>query len=152
MDQDPFRSLLIRAKQNTYASGNPATASSRPQSHDLDYSEGRYHYIDTYLGGFHFIGEEAVWENDIPVWGMNYYGKMLVEEIPQRFGEFLKAALLRVPKQAPYRGPADYQDNVFSYHCSWEGELMHFQGWEEIAYQNAPIYRLVFHGGEIRAE
>ncbi len=150
--QDSFIPFLMRAKQNTYASGRPATVSSRPNSHDLEYAEGKYRYIDTYLGGFHFIGEEAVWENDLPVWGMNYYGKMLAAQVPAGFGEFLKAALRRVAEQAPYRGQANYQEQDFVYHCDWEGELVRFDGWEEITFRNELIYRLLFHGGEIRAE
>ncbi|MBU4034473.1 MAG: hypothetical protein KKG34_06700, partial [Proteobacteria bacterium] len=35
--------------------------------------------------------EEAVWYEQTPVWGMNYYGRMLVEKIPPGFGEFLKS-------------------------------------------------------------
>ena len=151
MNSNPFIQFLMRAKHNTYASGKPPTASSRPNSHDLEFSEGKYQYIDTYLGGFHFIGEEAVWEDGIPCWGMNYYGKMLVEKIPGGFGEFLKAAMMRVPEETPFRGPASYQEGEFIYHCSQTGSLATFQGSEEISFQNAVIYRLFFHGGEIRA-
>jgi hypothetical protein len=150
MNQDPFCSFLIRAKQHTYASGQGYTTSSRPNSHDLSYTEGNLTYIDTYLGGFHFIGEEAVWKSDVPIWGMNYYGKMLVDEVPQGFGEFLKEALLQSPAEAPYRGPGQHRSDSFVYHCEWKGSLERFEGWEEIMYQDASIYRLVFHGGEIR--
>jgi hypothetical protein len=53
--------FLLRAKQATYAAGDEAAwvEPSRPQSHDLAYTEGPYHYLDTYLGGFSFAGEEA---------------------------------------------------------------------------------------------
>jgi hypothetical protein len=150
MNQELFVPFLLRAKQNTYASGRDPSASSRPNSHDLDYTEGDFSYIDTYLGGFHFIGEEAVWEKGIAVWGMNYYGKMLVEEIPTGFGEFLKAALMRVPQEAPYRGPEHYEEGSFEFRCGWTGTIDQFEGWEEISYHDVRIYRLVFHGGEIR--
>jgi Domain of unknown function (DUF5680) len=152
MDTYQFIPFLIRAKQHTYASGQVPVASSRPNSHDLEYAEEKYRYIDTYLGGFHFIGEEAVWKKGAPIWGMNYYGKMLVEEIQAGFGEFLKATLMHVQKEAPYRGPENYQEKEFTYHCTWQGTVKQFEGWEEISFHDVLIYRLLFHGGEIRAE
>jgi hypothetical protein len=77
-----FVQFLIRAKQNTYAGHGSDVAPSRTASHDLRYEEGDFAYYDTYLGGLKFVGEEAVWVKGKPVWGMNYYGWMLVEEIP----------------------------------------------------------------------
>jgi hypothetical protein len=145
-----FVPFLIKAKQATYASGRAPDASSRPNSHDLHFDEGDYRYIDTYLGGFHFIGEEAVWQKGIPVWGMNYYGKMLVDAIPDGFGEFLKAALLHVPSDIPYRGPEEYNEGDFSYRCRVNGKLERFIGEEEISFKGKPIYWLAFHGGETR--
>lgn len=142
--------FLIRAKKNTYASGMPPTVSSRPGSHDLVYKEDPYLYIDTYLGGFHFIGEEAVWVNNVNTWGMNYYGKMLVAEIPPGFSPFLKTALMLVPIDAPFRGPTEFISGDFHYLCSFSGGLERFEGREEIRYKGKVIYQLVFHGGEIR--
>jgi len=150
MDQESFVSFLIRAKLDTYASGRKPNLSTRPNSHDLDYIEGNLKYYDTYLGGLHFIGEEAVWEGETPIWGMNYYGKMLTTEIPEGFSEFLKAALLRVPREAPYRGPAEFHAGNFDFHCTWKGELFRFQGEEEILFNGEKIYWLAFHGGEIK--
>ncbi len=144
-----FIEFLLRAKKNTYASGMAPTASSRPGSHDLVFREEPYLYIDTYLGGFHFIGEEAVWENGINIWGMNYYGKMLLTEIPQGFSQFLKTALLLVPVEAPFRGPSEFVADGFRYLCSYEGDLYRFEGREEICFRGEPVYQLTFHGGEI---
>jgi hypothetical protein len=150
MMTDELVAFLIKAKQQTYASGKSPDHSSRPNSHDLHFAEGDFAYIDTYLGGFHFIGEEAVWHNGKPAWGMNYYGKMLVDVIPAGFSEFLKAALLRVPAEAPFRGPAEYRDGAFSYHCRVDGGLERYVGDEEIWLNDKPIYWLAFHGGEIK--
>ena len=141
--------FLVRAKRQTYAAGTLPGGSSRPSSHDLPYREGDWLYIDTYLGGIHVIGEEAVWLVDRPVWGMNYYGWMLVDEIPEGFSAFLKEALLQVPEQAPYRGPQDFSVGLFAYACRWEGEVGCFRGDESILYKDAVIYRLNSHGGRI---
>jgi hypothetical protein len=149
MDHEISIPFLIRAKQHTYAGGGILSASSRPASHDLEYGEGDWRYLDTYLGAFHFIGEEAVWQAGVALWGMNYYGKMLVEQVPNGFGKFLKEVLMRVPTEAPFRGPEKYQRGSFAYHCSWEGSQSLFEGWEEIHIDERPVYRLLFHGGEI---
>jgi hypothetical protein len=151
LNEPEFLSFLLRAKKSTYAAGDGGqVASSRPQSHDLAYQEGDWAYLDTYLGGYAFIGEEAVWKNGQPQWGMNYYGTMTVAEIPDGFSDFLKAALRQVPADAPYRGPALWEEGRYRFTCSWEGSLAMFRGEEEIALDGQVVYRLYFHGGMIR--
>jgi len=141
--------FLIEAKQKAYAGEGQHAASSRPASIDLPYQRGDYTYLDTYLGGFRFIGEEAVWHKGQPVWGMNYYGWMLVEAVPEGFGHFLKQALLKVTAEAPYRGPAVFKDGDFEYRASWDGMQERFEGRERISLAGRPVYELVFHGGSI---
>jgi hypothetical protein len=150
MISEGFIPFLIRAKRNTYASGIAPSYSSRPCSHDLQYAESPFLYIDTYLGGIHFIGEEAVWENGVNIWGMNYYGKMLTDRIPEGFSPFLKTSMRQVSPDAPYRGPAQFGQGDFIYHCSWSGSLIQFEGEELIHWKEKPIYHLVYHGGEIQ--
>jgi hypothetical protein len=149
-DDPDFVSFLVRAKKSTYAAGDGGkVAPSRPVSHDLAYHEDEWTYLDTYLGGFAFTGEEAVWKHGRPVWGMNYYGTMTVESIPEGFSDFLKHALLLVPPGAPFRGPAVYEKGTFTYTCHWEGVLDRFKGEETIALDGKLIYCLYFHGGKI---
>ena len=148
--RDEFLPFLVRAKRATYASGAEPAGSTRPRSVDLIHREGDFLYIDTYLGALDFIGEEAVWQSDIPLWGMNYYGRMLVAEVPEEFSHCLKAALMRVPDEAPFRGPQHYSCGGLEYHCRWEGDLGFFSGREEICYQGARVFELLFHGGFIR--
>lgn len=158
IDHPEFIPFLLRAKRATYAaSGGNAPAgqvdSSRPASHDLAYREDPWSYLDTYLGGFAFIGEEAVWKNadgpDQPVWGMNYYGAMTVETIPEGFGDFLKLALKNVPVEAPYRGPETFTEGGYTYSCRSEGDPALFQGDETITFNGQVIYKLFFHGGVV---
>lgn len=143
-------SFLLRAKTHTYAAGAAAVRSSRPASHDLEFREEPYLYIDTYLGGFAFLGEEAVWKNGVALWGMNYYGRMLIAEIPAGFSDFLKHALMLVPPEAPFRGPRLFKEGDFEFRCDWSGGLEAFTGEEFIFFNSQPIYQLNFHGGEIR--
>lgn len=139
--------FLIRAKQATYAGKGAETASSRVKSHDLAYREGEYMYYDTYLGGEKFAGEEALWVADIPYWSMNYVGRVTGGCFS---GDFLKEALLHVPEDEPYRGPREYTNGDYSYHCETEGSFDWFQGRESIDYQGKQIYECYFHGGLIK--
>jgi len=106
LDPDPasekaLRRFLMRAKKRTYASGQNTAPPSRPQSHDFQYSEQDYLYIDTYLGSRNFTGEEAVWIRDTPIWALNYYGVSLDETF---YSAFLKEASPPRPGILPERG------------------------------------------------
>ena len=147
-----FLKLLISAKQNTYASDSNFIASCRPGSTDLAYQEGPFRYLDTYLGEFNFSGEEAVGHEGKTIWGMNYYGRMLVEKIPAGFSHCLKSALLNVPQEIPFRGPEEFYEDDFSYNSSTEGTIEWFRGKEFICYKGQKIYQLYFHGGEIKLQ
>lgn len=139
--------FLCRAKKATYANKNAAKTSSRPNSSDLLYEEGELKYIDTYLGGERFAGEEALWCNDIPFWSMNYVGRIVAEGFS---GDFLKECLAQVPKEYPYRGPLVYQNGEYKYHCVINGDFEWFNGYEEIFYNDLKVFECLFHGGSIR--
>lgn len=138
--------FLIEAKRATYAGKGAETTASRPQSHDLTYGEGDYMYYDTYLGGGRFAGEEALWIKGKPYWSMNYVGRVTGENFS---GDFLKEALFQVPCDMPYRGPEQYENGDYSYHCKAEGDFEWFQGYETIYYRGIQIYECHFHGGII---
>lgn len=144
LDMVPF---LLRAKRLTYAGKSNITTPSRLASHDYEYSEGDLRYQDTYLGGEHFAGEEAVWYQGLPVYSMNYVGRVLHDSFS---GDFLKEALLHVPEDIPYRGPLCYHNGDFTYHCNVRGEFHWFQGYEEIFCQGNKVYECYFHGGDIK--
>lgn len=150
MNENALIEFLVEAKRSTYAGHGILTKPSRNNSKDLPYERGAFKYLDSYIGDLHFIGEEVVWYEDKPVWGMNYYGTLLSDNIPKEFGEFLKAALRLVSEDAPYRGPHNYREGELEFICTWQGTLEFFNGEEEIRYQGQTIYRLAFHGGKLK--
>lgn len=139
-------SFLIKAKKSTYAGKGAETSPSRPRSHDLVYNEDKMTYYDTYLGGDKFVGEEALWVSGEPIWSMNYAGRVTGENFS---GDFLKAALLNVPYDKPFRGPERYEENGYEYRCSVNGGFEWFQGYETISFNGKEIYECYFHGGKI---
>ena len=138
--------FLRKAKKSAYAGNGVEAKSSRPASHDLHYSEGNLKYIDTYLGSSKFSGEEAVWNDDLPLWAMNYLGRVIADEFSSGF---LKDALLRVTEEHPYRGPLRYETDDYLYTCRVEGDFHWFYGYEEIFFRDKKVYECAFHGGEI---
>lgn len=139
--------FLCRAKRETYASGNAKECiPCRPNSHDLKYSEGDLVYIDTYLGGEKFVGEEAIWKDNKPLWSMNYAGRVVEEGFE---GKFLKEALRLTNEEYPYRGPLSYKNGDFKYECSINGEFEWFDGEETIYKNEVKVYECKFHGGII---
>ena len=136
--------FLIKAKRATYAGKGAETSSSREKSHDLIYRDGNYMYYDSYLGTGKFAGEEALWINSTPYWSMNYIGRVTGAPFS---GDFLKEALLLVPEDKPFRGPENYSNGDYVYHCETDGTFEWFHGRETICYKGAEIYECIFHGG-----
>jgi len=142
--------FLVRAKKATFAGEGAKMTPTRPSSKDLQYVEGSLKYIDTYLGSTKFVGEEALWKDDVPFWSMNYIGRPLSEYVPvELLWKFLNEALLLVPEEYPYRGPLQYDNGDFSYICSVKGDFHWFFGMEEIYFKGDKVYELVFHGGDV---
>lgn len=144
--EEEIISFLCKAKKSTYAGYGSETSSSRPNSHDLMYDEGKLKYIDTYLGSERFIGEEAIWIDENPFWAMNYSGRVIDEAFS---GSFLKEVLSEVTKENPYRGPMVYQKGDYKYHCIINGDFEGFRGYEEIYFEDRKVYECEFHGGII---
>lgn len=113
---------MFKAKKETYAKKQRKVVSSRPNSHDYQYRDGDYLYIDTFLGSEYFGGEECVYQNDIPIYVMNYYGRVIDEAF----------------------------NGEYAYHCSYDGDVNMFNGKEEIYYNNTKVYECVFHGGLVK--
>lgn len=145
-DPHSFIEFLCEAKRNTYAAKAIEITPSRIKSHDLEYKKGEKMYLDTYLGGEKFSGEEALWIRETPVWAMNYTGRVLSDSFS---GNFLKECLSHISSEAPYRGPALHSHGDYTYHNKYDGNFTWFRGFEEIYYQNHKVYECMYHGGEI---
>ncbi|MFQ7171240.1 MAG: helix-turn-helix domain-containing protein [Thomasclavelia ramosa] len=108
--------FMLKAKKATYAKKEGKTVSSRPNSHDYQYQENEYLYIDTFVGSEFFGGEECVYKDNIPLY-KEYYGKVLMRLLVVIFEE----ALLLVDRTS-FRGPALYTNGNYTYHCSYDGD------------------------------
>ncbi len=139
--------FLLRAKRATYAGFGPEAEPSRKHAHDYVYEETPFLYRDSYVGGHEFFGEEIVWQNEQPVWVMNYCGRTCSENFS---GDFLKESLRNNTPAMPFRGPASYQRGDYLYYCKVTGALDWFYGEEAIYFGSELVYEGRFHGGNTR--
>ncbi len=146
-DLDELIAFRLEANVNTYAAFMNEVDSTRPASHDFRYENGEYMYHDTYVGGEEFAGEEAVWKNGVPVYAMNYLGRVLADGFS---GNFLKEALRADDRKMAYRGPELYQAGEYTYRFKVTGDFTWFQGYEEIYQNDIKVYECVFHGGLLK--
>jgi len=152
LSTDVLHAFVVRAKAATYIGGGARSLSRRPSSHDLEYREGAFEYLDSYFGGSDFIGQEVVFFNSRPVWAMNYYGRILEPELinARETGQLLQESLSELYKQERFLGGFEYTTEAGAYVDTNEGGITSFVGKEWITRDNAKVYELVYHGGLIR--
>lgn len=155
MDKITIKELadfLNEANKSTYANKDaPKASSTRLKSEDYHFEKGNLIYHDTYFGSRDFIGEEVVYKDNEPVWGMNYYGFILSETTNEKelYG-FLREALMQEYSDIiPVRGGKNYQKDDWEYTNAVEGELNRFTGTEEIYRAGVLVYKCYYHGGFI---
>jgi hypothetical protein len=144
--------FIVRAKAATYIGNGKEINSCRPGSHDLEFREGTFHYLDSYFGGADFIGEEVVYFEDKPVWAMNYYGRILVPDsiTGEETGKMLKKSLSKLYQEHRFLGGFKNVEGRDVYFDSNEGNPDSFKGEEWIERDGMRVYELVYHGGLIR--
>jgi hypothetical protein len=155
MQSLPFKSLetfIVRAKAATYVGSGTHSLAHRPASHDLEFNESPYAYLDSYFGGSDFIGEEVVYYNNQPVWAMNYYGRILVPECisAAETGQIIKESLTHLYQEGRFLGGFKYITPNGVYHDSNQGNYSSFTGREWIERDGSVIYELHYHGGLIK--
>jgi hypothetical protein len=152
MHIETLTKFLNEANKATYADKNAEKAvSSRAGSKEYHFEKGGFAYHDTYFGSRDFIGEEIVYENGDPVWGMNYFGVVLDEEVSEKeVFDFLREALMQEYEDViPVRGPSNFSSGDKEYRFSVEGDFANFSGKEEILFGEKVVYRCLVHGGVI---
>lgn len=152
--QQTLVAFIVKAKVATYASDGEAGETKLPDGgNEYTFIEGDYLYKDRYYGFTTFIGEEIVFLQGKPIWGMNYYGRTLSRAINTKelYG-FLRQAMKQVSIERPFRGPKRLEDGRYRYEDTNTGDTQDFQGIERIYYNNEEVYRLDYHGGIIPKE
>ncbi|MBI4599350.1 XRE family transcriptional regulator [Candidatus Uhrbacteria bacterium] len=138
--------------KNTFANASVEKApSTRPHSSDYHFEEDNLIYHDTYFGNRDFIGEEIVYQDQNPVWGMNYYGYILAGGVTNKeLSTFLERSIMQEYDDViPVRGPKEFHENNWTYKLTVDGDISRFSGKEEISRNGEVVYRLFLFGGFI---
>ncbi|WP_237153668.1 DUF5680 domain-containing protein [Oryzibacter oryziterrae] len=147
-----LNSFIIRAKAATYAGGGANAPSSRTASHDLAFAHGDFRYLDSYFGGSDFAGQETVWLRDEPVWVMNYFGRILRDDLitGHQAGILIKAALSALYTESRFLGGHRFAQEDLLYIDMSDGDFSNFFGYEEIRRKDVRVYELRYCGGRVR--
>ena len=149
---EALHDFIVKAKAATYVGDGKSVESYRPKSHDLAFSDGEFSYLDSYYGGWDFIGEEVVYFKGEAVWAMNYYGKVTQPEkiTAAEAGQTIKASLSQMYMEGRFLGGFGYAHGDFHYTDTSEGEFTSFTGKEWITRDGVVVYDLVYHGGLVK--
>jgi hypothetical protein len=152
VDLAALTAFIVKAKRATYVGDGQSAPAARPGAHDLIFEDGAFAYRDSYFGGTDFLGQEVVWQNDVPVWAMNYYGYIVRPDLidGQRAGVTIKAALSALYAKGRFLGGFDWNGPHGRYVDSSEGDAAHFHGREHILVGGIEAYALDYHGGLIK--
>jgi hypothetical protein len=149
LDISILKEFLVKAKKSTYASEDKAQkVKENDKSTTLIFEEGDYKYHDNYFGGEPYGGREVVFFQCKPIYLMTYYG--WVDEKIKDAGEvyrILQKALSLIPKEYPYRGPAEFIEDTYKYVNEYIGDVDNFSGKEFIEYEGKIIYQAKYVGG-----
>ena len=149
---EELNAFIVRAKAATYVGGGAKSLSCRPGSHDLQFHEGAFSYLDSYFGGTDFLGQEVVYWEGKPVWAMNYYGRILEPSLiaAEEAGQIIKESLSQMYKEGRFLGGFEHETQNGTYADTSEGDVTSFAGREWIVRQGVRVYELVYHGGLVK--
>lgn len=139
-----LKDFLCDARANTYASNNPGIDNPRLlESKQLEFQKGEYFYRDIYfIGKKNLVGQEIIYYNSKPIWGMNYVGN----DIGKLETKFLKESLLKLVDKCRTGESCEYQKREFKYKDQGQGNIEKFFGTEEIFLNNKNVYKLNYEG------
>jgi len=152
IDIEELTAFIVRAKAATYVGNGQHIEPCRTGSHDLRFRDQGWSYHDSYFGGTDFIGEEVVYLGNRPIWAMNYYGRILRDDLltGAQAGQMIKTSLSRMYKEDRFLGGFEYTENDLTYVDTSEGNVKFFRGREFIRRGSEIVYELDYHGGLIR--
>jgi len=152
IDIKELNAFIVRAKASTYVGDGEHVTPCRRGSHDLRFTDAEWAYHDSYFGGSDFIGEEVVYFAEKPIWAMNYYGRILRDDLvtAEQVGHMIKASLARMYKENRFLGGIKYAENGLTYVDISAGQVVYFHGREFIRRGRNIAYELIYHGGSIR--
>lgn len=148
MNKESLRRFLIDSNKAGYAGGEEKKWIKEPDgSTTIPFEKGEFRSHDNFFGGEPYAGRAIVFYKDKPVWMMVYYGWVAEGVKNGPVYAFLRNALMKMPKDAPFRGPNEFKDGEFIYTNNWNGDIERYSGEEQIAQGEKFIYKANYIGG-----
>ena len=149
---EQLNAFIVQAKAVTYVGSGAKSLSYRPGSHDLQFHQGAFSYLDSYFGGSDFLGQEVVYYEGEPVWAMNYYGRVLEPSLitAEETGQIIQESLSKMYEEGRFLGGFEYSTRNSTYVDTNEGDVTLFTGKEWIVRKGTRVYELVYHGGLVK--
>jgi hypothetical protein len=142
-----LKEFLFEARKNTYAAD--ATSVDNPKllaSTQLEFQKGDFFYRDVYFSGDKkLIGQEIIYQDLKPIWGMSYMGDIVGKlEI-----SFLKESLFKLAEKCRIGQSCEYEKRELKYQDQGQGSIENFYGKELMFLQSKNVYKLDYQGGLI---
>jgi len=148
---EELAAFIVEANRNTYAADSGQVTPERKGYKELEYAQGLWRLRDSYTGYFRAPGMTTVYFNELPAWTMVYGGRGQHNdclELVQPTFDFLKAALMKVSVEMPFRGPSEFTRGGWVYRFSLRrGDLSDFEGEEYILRTFRPVFSQIVFGG-----
>lgn len=148
VDKEALRKFLAESNAAGYAEGDSKKwIKEKDLSTTIPFESGDFKSHDNFFGGEPYGGRTVVFYKDNPVWIMVYYGWVEEGQETDPVYKILRGALKQMPQEAPFRGPAKYQEGEFTYTNTWNGDVERFEGEEKITQGEKLIYQANYRGG-----
>ena len=147
-----LQQFIVKAKANSYVNRAPKSLPSRLGSQDIRFNDGQFQYLDSYYGGTDFIGQEVVLHQEVPIWAMNYYGRIIEPAMydADKAANVVMESLATLYAAGRFLGGFSHETEWGSYADTNEGDVKCFSGYEWIEFKQSKVYELKYHGGLIK--
>lgn len=134
----------MKARSRTYAGNAGKTKALFTGSTQYEFNEGRLMYRDVYyVGRGRFVGMEAIYEGDIVLWSMSYFGDFSrLTEVEA--DTVLRKALSEKKDTARLWLKEVWKSGEYEYVCQGHGNMSEFEGTEYILKSGTQVYRFTY--------
>lgn len=148
MDKNTLRQFLIDSNKAGFVKGEEKKwIKETDGSTTIPFEKGKFRSHDNFFGGEPYGGRVVVFYKNKPVWIMVYYGFIVKGFKADPIYAVLRNALMRMPENAPFRGPKEFKDGEFNYSNAWNGDIEKYLGEEQITQGKKLIYKANYMGG-----
>jgi len=148
MNTDELKQFLIDSNKAGYAGGEEKKwIKELDGSTTIPFEKGLWKSKDNFFGGEPYGGRTIVFYNEKPFWIMVYYGWIEEGIETNPIYGILRNALMKMPRDYPYRGPKEYKEGEYTYTNTWKGEIGQFSGEEKIMQGEKLVYKANYMGG-----